>query len=94
LGIEGNTDSVGSEAYNQGFWERRAEAVKDYLAQQGIPEAAMTTAGFGKTQPIASNTTAKGRQQNRRVELVVSGEVLGTKIGVLRMEPIGELTQR
>jgi len=94
LAIEGNTDSVGSDAYNQGLSEKRAEAVKDYLAQQGVPEAAMTTAGFGKTQPIASNTTAKGRQQNRRVELVVSGEVIGTKIGVLRMEPIGELTQR
>jgi outer membrane protein OmpA-like peptidoglycan-associated protein len=93
LAIEGNTDSVGSDAYNQGLSEKRAEAVKDYLAQQGIPEAAMTTAGFGKTQPIASNTTAKGRQQNRRVELVVSGEVTGNKIGVLRMEPIGELTQ-
>jgi len=91
LGIEGNTDSVGSDAYNQGLSERRAGAVKDYLAQQGIPGAAMTTAGFGKTQPIASNTTAQGRQQNRRVELIVSGEVIGTKIGVLKMERIGEL---
>jgi len=47
----------------------------------------MTATGFGKTQPIAPNTTAKGRQQNRRVELVVSGEVIGTKIGSMRTQP-------
>jgi len=81
LGIEGNTDSVGSEGYNQGLSERRAEAVRSYLAQQGVPESSMTAKGLGKTLPIASNSTAEGRQQNRRVELVVSGEVIGTKIG-------------
>ena len=81
LGIEGNTDSVGSDAYNQGLSERRAEAVRSYLAQQGVPESSMTSKGLGKTQPIASNNTAEGRQQNRRVELIVSGEVIGTKIG-------------
>ena len=81
LGIEGNTDSVGSDAYNQGLSERRAEAVRSYLAQQGVPESSMTAKGLGKTQPIASNNTAEGRQQNRRVELIVSGEVIGTKIG-------------
>ena len=81
LGIEGNTDSVGSDAYNQGLSERRAEAVRSYLAQQGVPESSMTAKGLGKTQPIASNSTAEGRQQNRRVELIVSGEVIGTKIG-------------
>ncbi|HET7209748.1 MAG TPA: OmpA family protein [Terriglobales bacterium] len=87
LGIEGNTDSVGSDVYNQGLSERRAESVRGYLAEQGIPAASMTATGFGKTQPIASNDTAKGRQQNRRVELVVSGEVIGTTIGELRMQP-------
>ena len=81
LGIEGNTDSVGSDAYNQGLSERRAEAVRSYLAQQGVPESSMTAKGLGETQPIASNSTAEGRQQNRRVELIVSGEVIGTKIG-------------
>jgi len=81
LGIEGNTDSVGSDEYNQGLSERRAEAVRSYLAQQGVPESSMTAKGLGKTQPIASNSTAEGRQQNRRVELIVSGEVIGTKIG-------------
>jgi outer membrane protein OmpA-like peptidoglycan-associated protein len=81
LGIEGNTDSVGSDAYNQGLSERRAEAVRSYLAQQGVLESSMTARGLGETQPIASNSTAEGRQQNRRVELIVSGEVIGTKIG-------------
>jgi outer membrane protein OmpA-like peptidoglycan-associated protein len=87
LGIEGNTDSVGGDAYNQGLSERRAESVRGYLAEQGIPGSSMTAVGFGKTQPIASNDTAAGRQQNRRVELVVSGEVIGTTIGELRMQP-------
>jgi outer membrane protein OmpA-like peptidoglycan-associated protein len=87
LGIEGNTDSVGGDTYNQGLSERRAESVRGYLAEQGIPESSMTAVGFGKTQPIASNDTADGRQQNRRVELVVSGEVIGTTIGELRMQP-------
>jgi len=81
LGIEGNTDSVGSDAYNQGLSERRAEAVRSYLVQQGVPESSMTAKGLGEIQPIASNSTAEGRQQNRRVELIVSGDVIGTKIG-------------
>jgi outer membrane protein OmpA-like peptidoglycan-associated protein len=80
LGIEGNTDSVGGDAYNQSLSERRAEAVRGYLAQQGVPESSMTAKGLGETQPIASNDTTAGRQQNRRVELIVAGEVIGTKI--------------
>ena len=82
LGIEGYTDSVGSDAMNQQLSEQRAGSVRDYLAQQSIPAASMTSQGFGKTQPVASNDTAAGRQQNRRVELVVSGEIIGTTIGV------------
>jgi outer membrane protein OmpA-like peptidoglycan-associated protein len=81
LEVDGHTDSVGSDAYNQQLSEKRAASVRDYLAQQGIPIASVTVQGFGKTQPVASNATAAGRQQNRRVELVVSGEVIGTKIG-------------
>jgi len=88
LGIEGNTDSVGTDIYNQGLSERRAEAVRSYLAQQGVPESSMTAKGLGKTQPIAPNETAAGRQQNRRVELVVTGEVIGTTIGSLQTKPI------
>jgi outer membrane protein OmpA-like peptidoglycan-associated protein len=79
--IDGHTDSVGSEAYNQQLSERRAASVRDYLAQQGIPIAALVSQGFGKNQPIASNASAAGRQQNRRVELIVSGEAIGATIG-------------
>ncbi len=81
LAIEGNTDSVGGDAYNQTLSENRAGSVRAYLGQQGIPAASMTAHGFGKTQPVASNDTAGGRQQNRRVELIVSGEVIGNTIG-------------
>jgi len=81
LAIEGNTDSVGSEAMNQTLSERRAGSVMDYLAKQSVPAASMTSQGFGKSQPIASNDTAEGRQQNRRVEMIVSGDVIGTSVG-------------
>ncbi|MCU1307839.1 MAG: OmpA/MotB domain protein, partial [Acidobacteriaceae bacterium] len=87
LDVEGHTDSVGSDPYNQRLSEKRAQAVETYLTQQGVPETAMSATGFGKTQPVAPNTTASGRQQNRRVELVVSGEVIGTKLGSLRTQP-------
>ncbi len=83
LAIEGNTDSVGTDTMNQLLSEQRAGSVRDYLAKENIPAASMTSRGFGKTQPVASNDTAEGRQQNRRVELVVSGEVIGTTIGVV-----------
>jgi outer membrane protein OmpA-like peptidoglycan-associated protein len=83
LAIEGNTDSVGSDSMNQTLSERRAGSVMDYLAKENIPAASMTSQGFGKTQPIASNDTAEGRQQNRRVEMVVSGDVIGTSVGVV-----------
>jgi outer membrane protein OmpA-like peptidoglycan-associated protein len=83
LAIEGNTDSVGTDAMNQQLSEQRAASVRDYLAKENIPAASMTSQGFGKTQPVASNDTAEGRQQNRRVELVVSGEVIGTTIGIV-----------
>ena len=88
LGIEGNTDSVGGDDYNQGLSERRAEAVRSYLAQQGVPEPSMTAKGLGKTQPVSSNSTAEGRQQNRRVELIVSGEVIGTTISSVMLPQI------
>ncbi|MGA3295034.1 MAG: OmpA family protein [Candidatus Acidiferrales bacterium] len=81
LAIEGNTDSVGGDAMNQELSEQRAGAVRDYLAQQNIPLASMTSRGFGKTQPVASNGTAEGRQENRRVEMIVSGDVIGTTVG-------------
>ena len=69
--VAGHTDSVGSEAYNQGLSERRAEAVKDYLESQGITATRLTARGYGEAQPVASNDTEAGRAQNRRVELIV-----------------------
>jgi len=81
LEVEGHTDSVGAEAYNQRLSEQRAGSVRDYLIQQGISESnSLAAKGFGETRPVASNDTAAGRQHNRRVELVVSGEVIGTEI--------------
>ena len=83
LDVEGHTDSVGGDDYNQQLSEQRGSAVRDYLTQQGMAATSVTTKGFGKTQPVASNDTAAGRQQNRRVELVISGEVIGTVIGTV-----------
>ena len=77
LQIEGHTDSVGTDEYNQTLSERRAGAVRDYFVQQGIAAGSIEARGFGKTVPIASNETAEGRQQNRRVELVLSGDAIG-----------------
>jgi outer membrane protein OmpA-like peptidoglycan-associated protein len=84
LQIEGHTDNVGSDEFNQGLSEKRAQAVRDYLTQQGISTESTVAQGFGETQPIASNETADGRQQNRRVELVVSGESIGSAPSELR----------
>jgi outer membrane protein OmpA-like peptidoglycan-associated protein len=81
LEAEGHTDSTGSDSLNQRLSESRSEAVRAYLESQGIAAANLTAQGFGKERPVADNTTAKGRQQNRRVEIVVSGEVIGTKLG-------------
>src|SRR5690242_8519352 len=92
LAVEGNTDSVGTEAFNQQLSEQRAESVRSYLTQQGVPESSTTATGFGKTRPIASNDTSEGRQQNRRVELIVSGEVIGTKIVSLSLQPVAAAT--
>ena len=78
LEIEGHTDSVGTDDYNQGLSERRAESVRAYLVEQRIAPQSITTKGFGEQQPVATNDTAAGRQRNRRVELVVSGEAIGT----------------
>lgn len=80
VAVEGHTDSVGSDQYNQDLSEHRAQAVRDYFVQQGIPAAAVEAHGFGKSEPIASNDTAEGRQQNRRVELVLSGDAIGGAI--------------
>src|SRR5579859_7438647 len=80
VAVEGHTDSVGGDQYNQDLSEHRAQAVRDYFVQQGIPSGAVEARGFGKSEPIASNDTPEGRQQNRRVELVLSGDAIGSEI--------------
>jgi outer membrane protein OmpA-like peptidoglycan-associated protein len=70
--IEGYTDSVGSEDYNQGLSERRADSVKAYLAGQGIGSTRLSASGKGESDPVASNDSAAGRQENRRVEVIIS----------------------
>ncbi len=77
LQIEGHTDSVGGDEFNQQLSERRADSVRDFLAEQGVSPSSITAHGFGKTQPVASNESAEGRQRNRRVELVVNGDAIG-----------------
>lgn len=81
LTVEGHTDSTGTPAFNQKLSEQRAMTVRDYLVQQGVDMNSITAAGLGEGMPIADNATASGRQKNRRVEIIVSGEVIGTKIG-------------
>lgn len=83
--IEGHTDSVGTDEYNMKLSQRRADSVLSYLVSNGINSANVEAHGMGKDHPVASNDTAAGRQQNRRVELVVSGEVIG--------QPISELSR-
>ena len=75
--IEGHTDAIGSDDYNQRLSERRAESVRAYLSQQAVADAIVGAVGFGESRPVATNGTAEGRQQNRRVELIVSGESIG-----------------
>jgi outer membrane protein OmpA-like peptidoglycan-associated protein len=81
LEAEGHTDNVGGEAFNQKLSEQRANSVREYLTVQGIAGDKITSSGKGFSMPVADNKTATGRQQNRRVELIVSGEVIGAKIG-------------
>jgi outer membrane protein OmpA-like peptidoglycan-associated protein len=78
--VEGNTDNVGSDEFNQTLSEKRADAVRDYLVSQSVNPDSLTAIGLGKTRPIASNDTAEGRQQNRRVEMVMSGDIIGTPV--------------
>jgi outer membrane protein OmpA-like peptidoglycan-associated protein len=78
--VGGYTDSVGSDEMNQKLSENRASSVRDYLVKQGVSADSVTARGFGNTLPVASNSNSAGRQQNRRVELLVSGEAIGTSV--------------
>ena len=75
--VEGYTDSTGSDALNQTLSENRASTTKDFLISQGVAADNVSSAGYGKSNPVGDNTTAAGRQQNRRVNLVVSGAAIG-----------------
>ena len=78
--VGGYTDNVGSDAMNQTLSENRAGSVRDYLVQEGVATNSVSSKGFGNTLPVASNDDSSGRQQNRRVELLVSGEAIGTPV--------------
>lgn len=75
--LEGHTDSIGSDEYNQKLSEQRADSVRQYLVAQGVPADSTTAIGLGKSGPVASNDSPAGRQQNRRVDMVVSGQPIG-----------------
>jgi outer membrane protein OmpA-like peptidoglycan-associated protein len=79
--IEGHTDSIGTDDYNLTLSQHRADSVRNYLVTQGVSAASVTSVGMGKANPVAGNDTAAGRQQNRRVELVVSGQPIGIDMG-------------
>jgi outer membrane protein OmpA-like peptidoglycan-associated protein len=79
LQVEGYTDNIGSDEYNQKLSEQRADGVRDYLVQQSVKDGDVTASGYGKSDPIADNSTSAGRAQNRRVQLVVSGAGIGVQ---------------
>ena len=78
--VGGYTDNVGGDDMNQALSEQRAGSVRDYLVESGVNSNSVTARGYGNTEPVATNNDATGRQQNRRVELVVSGEIIGTPV--------------
>jgi outer membrane protein OmpA-like peptidoglycan-associated protein len=78
--VGGYTDNVGSDSMNQTLSENRAGSVRDYLVQQGVASGAVSSKGFGNTLPVSTNDNSAGRQQNRRVELLVSGEAIGSPV--------------
>ena len=82
--VEGYTDSVGGDDYNQKLSENRANSVHDFLVTNGVPTTNVTAAGFGKNDPVADNGSASGRAQNRRVNLVVSGDAIGVQTSQVR----------
>ena len=81
IDVEGYTDNTGAPAFNMKLSQDRASAVRDYLIQQGVKPDSISAKGLGDADPVAPNTTSEGRAQNRRIEIVVSGEVIGTKLG-------------
>jgi outer membrane protein OmpA-like peptidoglycan-associated protein len=80
LDIEGHTDAIGSDEYNQTLSEKRADSVRGYLVSSGVVPDHVTAVGLGKSDPVADNATAAGRKLNRRVDMVVSGDVIGSQL--------------
>jgi outer membrane protein OmpA-like peptidoglycan-associated protein len=81
LEVEGHTDSIGGDEFNQRLSEKRSNSVRDYLVDSGVTQDNIIARGFGKTQPVADNATSEGRKLNRRVEMIVSGDVIGNMMG-------------
>ena len=80
LAIEGHTDNIGSDEANMKLSQQRGDTVREFLVQQGLAADTVTAVGLGKAEPVADNNTNEGRQKNRRVEIIVSGEAIGTRI--------------
>ncbi len=74
VSVAGHTDATGTDSYNQNLSEQRAAAVKDFLVSQGVPRSRVAAYGYGETRPVASNTTAEGRQLNRRVQVFIQAD--------------------
>ena len=85
LNIEGHTDNIGGDEANMKLSQQRAGTVREFLVQQGLSAETVTAIGLGKAEPVADNSTNEGRQKNRRVEIIVSGEVIGAKISARSM---------
>jgi outer membrane protein OmpA-like peptidoglycan-associated protein len=81
LAIEGHTDNIGTDEANMKLSQQRADAVRDFLVQQGLAPDAVNAVGMGVAEPVGDNGTNEGRQKNRRVEIIVSGEAIGGKLG-------------
>jgi outer membrane protein OmpA-like peptidoglycan-associated protein len=81
LAIEGHTDTTGTADFNMKLSQQRADTVREFLISQGLSPDTITAKGMGQDNPVADNSTAAGRKQNRRVEIIVSGEVIGAKLG-------------
>jgi outer membrane protein OmpA-like peptidoglycan-associated protein len=80
IAVGGYTDNVGGDAMNQTLSENRADSVRDYLVNQGVATGSVSATGYGNTMPVATNDNSAGRQQNRRVELLVSGDAIGNPV--------------
>jgi outer membrane protein OmpA-like peptidoglycan-associated protein len=85
--VEGHTDSIGSDEYNMTLSQERADAVRNYMVSEGVAGDTVTAVGLGKADPVADNSTPAGRQQNRRVEMVVSGAPIGVEPGATQQQP-------